>query len=58
MKPHVQLRAATAADHETVDNAFSTFDLSTADGYVRFLRAHARALPAIEDAPGRYVRER
>jgi heme oxygenase (biliverdin-IX-beta and delta-forming) len=52
MKPHVKLRAATAADHEAVDTAFSGFDLAERDGYVRFLRAHARALPPVEAAIG------
>jgi heme oxygenase (biliverdin-IX-beta and delta-forming) len=50
MKPHVMLRAATAADHEIVDSAFSAFDLSNPGDYGRFLRAHARALPSIETA--------
>lgn len=45
-----QLRAATAADHEAVDAAFARHDLTERDGYVAFLIAHARALPAVETA--------
>jgi heme oxygenase (biliverdin-IX-beta and delta-forming) len=48
--PHLALRAATAADHERVDAAFGRFALSDQAGYVRFLEAHARALPAVEAA--------
>lgn len=45
-----QLRAATAGDHDAVDAAFGGFALDDADGYRRFLLAHARALPAVEMA--------
>src|SRR4051812_20991638 len=47
---HTALRAATAADHATVDAAFGGFDLSDHDGYAAFLTAHARVLPAVEKA--------
>ncbi|RKK02100.1 heme oxygenase [Pseudoroseomonas wenyumeiae] len=42
------LRQATAARHEAVDALGSAFPLETPQGYRRFLRAHARALPAVE----------
>lgn len=42
------LRADTEHDHQIVDDAFATFDLSCADSYGRFLTAHARVLPSIE----------
>lgn len=44
------LRAATAPDHDHVDAAFAGYDLAKRGDYVRFLMAHARALPAAEDA--------
>ena len=44
------LRAATAPDHDHVDAAFAGYDLTTEGDYRRFLRAHARALPAAEAA--------
>ena len=44
-----QLRDATAAYHRRVDTAFSAFDLTRADDYRRFLSAHVRVLPALED---------
>jgi heme oxygenase len=44
------LRAATRSNHDAVDAAFSSFHLADADGYGRFLTAHARALPAVEAA--------
>ena len=44
------LRTATAPDHEQVDAAFAGYDLAVHADYVRFLLAHARALPAAEDA--------
>ena len=44
------LRTATAPDHEQVDAAFAGYDLAVHEDYVRFLIAHARALPAAEDA--------
>lgn len=50
MQAHAQLRLATAADHDAVDAAFGAFDLTRREGYVTFLRAHARALPAVEQA--------
>lgn len=42
------LRAATAADHDSVDARFGALRLDDAGDYRRMLRAHARALPAIE----------
>lgn len=45
-----QLRAATAADHDSVDAAFGGFDLADRADYGRFLTAHGRALPAVEAA--------
>lgn len=42
------LRQVTAAKHEEVDALGSAFPLNTPQGYRRFLRAHARALPAVE----------
>ncbi|WP_019515053.1 biliverdin-producing heme oxygenase [Sphingomonas sp. Mn802worker] len=45
-----RLRAATRASHDTVDAAFGSFDLSSRADYRRFLLAHARALPAVEQA--------
>lgn len=50
MSAHAALRAATAPNHEAVDQAFGSFDLADAGAYGRFLTAHARALPAIEAA--------
>jgi len=50
MSAHAQLRALTAKDHEWVDGAFGRFDLSDRSGYIAFLTAHARALPAVESA--------
>lgn len=47
-----RLRAATRASHDAVDAAFGDYDLSDRDAYRRFLRAHARALPAAEGALG------
>ena len=44
------LRAATASDHDAVDASFGSFALDDAAGYRRFLRAHGRALPAVEAA--------
>jgi len=46
------LRAALAADHDTVDAAFGGFDLADPADYGRFLTAHARALPAVEAVLG------
>lgn len=42
------LRADTEPDHQIVDEAYATFDLSCPDSYGRFLSAHARVLPALE----------
>jgi heme oxygenase len=42
------LRDATRARHEAVDTLGGGFPLNTPRGYGRFLRAHARALPAVE----------
>jgi len=44
------LRDATRALHEEVDGLGSGFSLSDVEGYRRFLRAHARALPGVEHA--------
>jgi heme oxygenase (biliverdin-IX-beta and delta-forming) len=44
------LRDATADLHEAVDRLGSGFDLGEKEGYRRFLRAHARALPGLERA--------
>ncbi len=44
------LREATAACHDRVDAAFSSFDLATPDGYSTFLAAQAAALIPIEQA--------
>lgn len=51
------LRAQTRADHEAVDAEFSGFDLSTRDGYIHFLMAHARVLPVVEQSlsPGSLI---
>ena len=48
MSARAALRAATADSHERVDAAFSRFDLSSADGYRRFLLAQAGALLPVE----------
>ncbi|WP_294190387.1 biliverdin-producing heme oxygenase [uncultured Sphingomonas sp.] len=47
-----RLRDATRASHDAVDAAFGGYDLSNRDDYRRFLGAHARALPAAEQALG------
>ena len=44
------LRAATAAEHERVDQAFGRFDLSHPEGYRAFLRAQAQPLLSVEAA--------
>lgn len=44
------LRAATAADHAMVDARFGALRLDDPADYRRMLRAHARALPALESA--------
>jgi heme oxygenase (biliverdin-IX-beta and delta-forming) len=45
-----RLRAETAAAHEAVDAAYGGFALADPVSYAAFLRAHARALPAVEQA--------
>lgn len=42
------LRAATRIDHEAVDGAYGSFAIRTAEGYARFLLAHASILPRAE----------
>ncbi len=44
------LRAQTADCHAEVDKLFGTFDLSDRQQYGTFLRAHARVVPAAENA--------
>ena len=44
------LRSATGAAHDAVDQVYGRFDLSDRASYTAFLVAHARALPAVEDA--------
>ncbi|MBX4959269.1 biliverdin-producing heme oxygenase [Rhizobium lentis] len=44
------LRAQTADCHAEVDKLFGTFDLSSNVQYRTFLRAHARVVPAAENA--------
>ncbi|MFC5757681.1 biliverdin-producing heme oxygenase [Rhizobium sp. GCM10022189] len=44
------LRAQTADCHAEVDALFGNFSLSDPGDYKAFLRAHARAVPAIESA--------
>lgn len=44
------LRAHTAPAHDAVDAAFGAHDLTAPDSYRRFLRSHALALPAAEQA--------
>jgi heme oxygenase len=44
------LRDATAARHEVVDGLGSAHRLDTPEAYAAFLRAHARALPGVEQA--------
>ena len=44
------LRSETGGDHDRVDTAYGNFDLAAPDSYRAFLHAHARALPAAEDA--------
>ena len=50
MSARAALRAATAAKHDAVDAAFGRFDLTDPTSYGQFLTAHARALPAVEQA--------
>lgn len=42
------LRARTASSHEALDAAFGIEDLTSRADYLRFLQAHARALPKAE----------
>lgn len=42
------LRARTASSHEAVDAAFGIENLTSRADYLRFLQAHARALPYAE----------
>ncbi|MDI1297306.1 MAG: biliverdin-producing heme oxygenase [bacterium] len=49
------LRAATTDDHLRVDASFSHFSLASPKSYRSFLRAHARALGAIEPAARPYA---
>lgn len=44
------LRTATMESHQRVDDLFSHFSLASASDYSIFLRAHARALGALEPA--------
>ncbi|WP_454884539.1 biliverdin-producing heme oxygenase [Sphingomonas oryzagri] len=44
------LRAATAADHERLDALFGGFRLDDPQDYRAFLKAHAMALTAVEQA--------
>jgi heme oxygenase (biliverdin-IX-beta and delta-forming) len=44
------LRAQTADYHAEVDALFGKFSLSISSDYEAFLRAHARAVPAVENA--------
>jgi heme oxygenase len=48
MPAATHLRTATRAMHDTVDAAFSRFDLTARAGYAHFLRAHAEATAAVE----------
>ena len=45
-----KLKAATALAHRALDARFSTFDLTSLDGYRRFLEASAAALLPLEAA--------
>lgn len=47
---HLALREETRIDHEAVDRAFGLLGLDDRARYGRFLRAHARILPAAEAA--------
>lgn len=47
---HRRLRDATRDDHEAVDHAFGSLGLDSRAHYARFLRAHARILPAVEQS--------
>ncbi|MBY8822390.1 biliverdin-producing heme oxygenase [Sphingomonas colocasiae] len=47
---HRRLREATRDEHDAVDRAFGSLGLESRTHYARFLRAHARILPAVERA--------
>lgn len=49
-RTRLALREATMDDHRRVDDLFGDFSLATKSDYVRFLKAHAMALGAIEEA--------
>lgn len=48
------LRLQTASDHDRVDHAFATFDLSSRKGYRAFLRAQAVPFLTVEAAIDRF----
>ena len=48
MSVHQFLRQATRDAHDRVDGAFARYDLNSRAGYLAFLCAHGRALPAAE----------
>ncbi len=50
MSLRTALRAQTADCHAEVDAIFGRFSLSDTRQYEAFLRAHARAVPAVEEA--------
>lgn len=52
MSAHAALRGRTAAAHARVDEVFGRFDLARQESYIRFLQAHAKALPPIEAVLG------
>jgi heme oxygenase len=47
------LRSGTSDCHAVVDRLFGRFDLSDRGGYSAFLLAHARVIPAVEQALAR-----
>lgn len=48
MSASATLRARTSTAHDQVDAAFSDYRLDNEVSYLRFLQAHARAVPAAE----------
>ena len=50
MKARTALRTGTRAEHNRVDALFAAFDLTTPDGYRRFLLAQAAAFLPVERA--------
>lgn len=50
MSPHTELKYATRAAHERVDQAFAGYDLADAADYGRFLERHAAAFILTEQA--------